>query len=204
MIAVVDYQMGNLRSVSKAIEAAGGSVTVTSDPDLVARADKVVLPGVGACGKAMENLAARGLDDAVKTAVSSGKQFLGICLGLQLLFETSFEDGEHQGLGIFPGSVVRFEPNPAAHEMKIPHIGWNRVEVTLPAPHLDGIKSGTYFYFVHSYYVAPDDDHLTACRTDYLCRFTSAVWRDNVFACQFHPEKSQAWGLKLLENFVNL
>lgn len=204
MIAVVDYGMGNLRSVSKALERVGGDVRVTGDPDAVARADKVVLPGVGAFEKALSNLKSAGLDEAVLAAVDAGKPFLGICLGLQLLFDTGYEEGEHAGLGVLRGTVVRFRRDEKRPELKIPQIGWNRVEVLRPAPHLAGIPSGTYFYFVHSYYVAPEDPSIAAGETEYLGRFTSAVWKDNIFASQFHPEKSQKWGLKLLENFVKL
>jgi len=204
MIAVVDYGMGNLRSVTKALERVGGDVTITSDPQEVARAAKVVLPGVGAFQDAMRNLQSRGLDAAVSEAISSGKQFLGICLGLQLLFETSCEDGVHRGLGVLSGEVVRFEPDESRPEMKIPQIGWNKVEFAAAPPHFTGIPSGTYFYFVHSYYAVPEESCVVAGKTEYLPRFASAVWRDNVFACQFHPEKSQRWGLKILENFVRL
>jgi len=204
MIAVVDYGMGNLRSVSKALEKVGGRVSLTGDPVEVARADKVVLPGVGAFEKAMAHLGAAGLDEAVTASIEAGKPFLGICLGLQLLFETSYEDGEHTGLGILPGEVVRFMRDEKRPQLKIPQIGWNRVEVAREAPHFDGIPSATYFYFVHSYYVAPADESIVAGETEYLGRFASAVWRGNIFACQFHPEKSQKWGLKLLENFVKL
>jgi glutamine amidotransferase len=203
-VAVIDYGMGNLRSVSKALEKAGARVVLTSDPCAVRRADKVVLPGVGAFRDAVANLASAGLDEAVKEAVRAGKPFLGVCLGQQLLFETSYEDGVHKGLGILPGEVVRFQADPSRPDMKIPHMGWNRVEFVGDAPHLAGIPSGTFFYFVHSYHVAPKDRALVAGETDYLGRFASVVWRDNVFACQFHPEKSQRWGLKLLENFVEL
>jgi len=204
MIAVVDYGMGNLRSVAKALERVGAAPELARSPEKVRSAEKIVLPGVGAFEKAMANLASTGLDAAVKEAVAAGKPFLGICLGLQLLFERSREDGDHEGLGILPGEVVRFESDPARPELKIPHMGWNGVEYESPAPHFEGIPSGTYFYFVHSYYVAPADASVCAGETEYLCRFTSAVWAENVFACQFHPEKSRRWGLRLLENFAKL
>ncbi len=204
MIAVVDYGMGNLRSVSKALEAVGGRVRVTGDAGEVSKADKVVLPGVGAFEKAAAALAAGGLDEAVKGAIWAGRPFFGICLGLQLLFETSHEDGAHSGLGVFSGEVVRFERDMARPQLKIPHIGWNQVEITSAAPHFAGIPPRTYFYFVHSYYVAPADNRIVAGRSEYLRPFAAAVWQDNVFASQFHPEKSQKWGLKLLENFVAL
>jgi len=204
MIAVVDYGMGNLRSVVKALEKVGGRVSLTSEPSVVDRAEKVVLPGVGAFRDAMLNLRSRGLDSSVSRAIADRKPFLGICLGLQLLFETSYEDGTYSGLGILPGEVVRFQSDPSRPDMKVPQIGWNRVDFSAPAPHFEGIPSGTFFYFVHSYYGAPADASAVAARTEYLCTFASAVWRDNVFASQFHPEKSQRWGLKLLENFVRL
>ncbi len=204
MIAVVDYGMGNLRSVSKALEKVGGKVILTNRPEDIQKADKVVLPGVGAFQDAMANLRENGLDASVLDAISSGKPFLGVCLGLQLLYEWSAEDGRHEGLGVIPGNVVRFEADSERPEMKIPQIGWNRARFVADAPHLEGIPSGTHFYFVHSYYGVPTDDSVAATRTDYLTEFTSAIWRDNVFACQFHPEKSQHWGLKLYENFVNL
>jgi imidazole glycerol-phosphate synthase subunit HisH len=204
MIAVVDYGMGNLRSVSKALERVGGRVTVTADPRALKKAEKVVLPGVGAFRDAIANLQALGLDEAVVEAIEDGKPFLGICLGQQLLFERSYEDGEYKGLAVFEGEVVKFDADPSQPECKIPQIGWNRVNFRTDSPFVAGIPSGTFFYFVHSYYVAPDDEALVAGETDYLARFASAVARDNVFACQFHPEKSQRWGLKLLENFVGL
>jgi imidazole glycerol-phosphate synthase subunit HisH len=204
MIAVVDYGMGNLRSVSKALERVGGRVTVTADPRALKKADKVVLPGVGAFRDAIANLEALGLDKAVVDAIEDGKPFLGICLGQQLLFERSYEDGEYKGLAVFEGEVVKFDADPSRPECKIPQIGWNRVNFRTDSPFVAGIPSGTFFYFVHSYYVAPDDGALVAGETEYLARFASAVARDNVFACQFHPEKSQRWGLKLLENFVGL
>jgi glutamine amidotransferase len=204
MIAVVDYGMGNLRSVAKALEKVGAQVLITSDPEAVLEADKVVLPGVGAFKDAMDNLSSRGLDRAVKDAIAGGKQFLGICLGLQLLYGVSYEDGEHKGLGVLAGEVVRFSADAARPELKIPQIGWNTVESMSQAPHLAGIPSGTFFYFVHSYYGVPADRSVVAGETEYLGRFASAVWKENVFACQFHPEKSQRRGLRLLENFVRL
>ncbi len=204
MIAVIDYGMGNLRSVSKALERVGGRPVVTSSAAEIRAAEKVVLPGVGAFQKAIRNLKDAGLDTVVKQAIADGRQFLGICLGLQLLFDKSWEDGEHRGLGVFGGEVVRFQADGARPEMKIPQMGWNRVNFTAAAPHFAGIPPEAYFYFVHSYYVAPADGSIIAGETEHLCRFASAVWKDNVFACQFHPEKSQKWGLKLLENFVRL
>ena len=201
MIAIIDYQMGNLRSVQKAFERVGTNATITSDPADLMRADKVVLPGVGACADAMAELKKRSLVEPIRETVASGKPFLGICLGLQLLFDVSYEDGEHEGLGIVPGKVVRFD---VPRDYKVPHMGWNQVVVRRPAPILKGITSGAHFYFVHSYYVAPQDPELIALETEYGRPFCSMLWRDNLFATQFHPEKSQADGLRLLKNFAEL
>ncbi len=201
MIAIVDYGMGNLRSVEKAIARAGAAVRVTSDPRHVREARGVVLPGVGAFGACMENLAGRGLVEPVRDAVASGKPFLGICLGLQLLFEESEEFGPIRGLGILPGRVVRFGGS-ALDGLKIPQMGWNRLKIRRSAGELAGIDEGAYVYFVHSYYVVPSQPDLVAATADYGVEFTAAIaWR-NVFACQFHPEKSQAVGLRLLANFA--
>lgn len=201
MIAVIDYGMGNLRSVQKGFEKVGHQATVTSDPADVDRADKVVLPGVGAFEDAMAELHRRGLIDPVLAAIDAGKPFLGICLGLQLLFETSFEHGQHKGLGVLEGEVVRFELPP---DYSVPHMGWNQLSIARRAPILEGIEEGTYFYFVHSYYVVPRDPQVIATTTDYPDPFCSMIWRDNLFATQFHPEKSQADGLRMLENFAEL
>ena len=201
MIAIVDYGMGNLRSVEKSLARTGVATTVTSDPSVIRDADGVVLPGVGAFGACMENLRARGLDDVIRDVVQAGKPFLGICLGLQLLFEESEEFGPVRGLGIMPGKVVRF----AGRELdglKIPQMGWNRLKVCRPVAELEGLGESPFVYFVHSYYVVPADPELTVGVTDYGVEFTAAIARDNVFACQFHPEKSQAVGLRILENFV--
>lgn len=201
MIAVVDYGMGNLRSVQKGFEKVGHQATVTGDPDEVARADKIVLPGVGAFEDAMAELRERNLVEPVLAAIDSGKPFLGICLGLQLLFDKSYEHGEHEGLGVIPGEVVRFELPP---EYSVPHMGWNQLAIARRAPILEGLNEGTYVYFVHSYYVVPRDPHVVATTTDYPKPFCSMVWRDNLFAAQFHPEKSQADGLRMLKNFAEL
>lgn len=204
MIVVIDYGMGNLRSVSKALEALGADVTVSSRPDEVARADKLILPGVGAFGAAMEELAARKLLDPIRRSLADGKPYLGICLGLQLLFETSEENPGVPGLGILPGRVRRFETNGHA-DLKVPHIGWNQVTTGRGGcPLLAGIPEGSFFYFVHSYYADPADRSLVSLETDYGTRFASMVWRGKLFATQFHPEKSQALGLRLLKNFIEL
>lgn len=200
-IAIIDYGMGNLRSVQKGFEKVGHSAVITSSPDVLAAAKKVVLPGVGAFEDAMRELQERGLVGVIGQSIESGKPFLGICLGLQLLFETSYEHGQQTGLGILRGEVVRFDL-PA--EFKVPHMGWNELEICRRAPLLEGIDPGTHFYFVHSYYVVPSDAEVIATETDYSGRFTSMIWRDNLYATQFHPEKSQSAGLRMLKNFAQL
>lgn len=200
-IAIIDYGMGNLRSVQKAFEKIGHSALITNEPDRLAAADKVVLPGVGAFADAMAELQRRDLVPAVRDAIEAGKPFLGICLGLQLLFDVSYEDGEHAGLGIIPGQVVRFDVPP---EYKVPHMGWNQIRPRGQVPLLAGLPSEPYVYFVHSYYVVPQSPEVVATETDYPTPFTSMIHRDNLFATQFHPEKSQADGLRMLRNFAEL
>jgi glutamine amidotransferase len=205
-IAVVDYGMGNLRSVSKAIEHVCGDmpVVVSSDPEAVRGAQRVVFPGQGAMPDCMRELEQRGLRPAVREAARS-KPFLGICIGLQMLFEFS-EEGGVAGLGLLPGRVQRFAPQhmvgPAGEKLKVPHMGWNEVEQTLAHPLWEGIASGSRFYFVHSYYPAPADPAVVAGIARYPFPFACAVARENLFAVQFHPEKSQAAGLRLLANFT--
>lgn len=201
MIAIIDYEMGNLRSVQKAFERVGHTATITSDPAVLAKASKIVLPGVGAFRDAIAALRQRRLVAPICDAIDQGKPFLGICLGLQLLFEKSFEDGEYDGLGVVPGKVVKFEV-PA--EYKVPHMGWNQLAFRRRPPIFDGVEEGAYFYFVHSYYVAPNDAGVVATETDYARPFCSSIWRENMFAVQFHPEKSQAAGLRVLKNFAKL
>ncbi|MEN6558428.1 MAG: imidazole glycerol phosphate synthase subunit HisH [Thermoguttaceae bacterium] len=201
MIAIIDYGMGNLRSVQKGFEKVGHQAVVTSDPAQVAAADRVVLPGVGAFEDAIAELRRLGLDRVVRETVDSGKPFLGICLGLQLLFDVSYENGRHAGLGIIPGEVVRFE---LPQEYTVPHMGWNQLAIRRPAPILNGLNEGVYVYFVHSYYVVPKDADVIATETDYGGPFCSMIWRDNLFATQFHPEKSQSDGLRILKNFAEL
>lgn len=198
MIAIVDYGMGNLRSVQKGIERVGFAAEVTRDRERVEGAAGVVLPGVGAFGACMDNLRTYGLIGTVRRVIERGTPFLGICLGMQLLFDESEEFGRVPGLGIFPGRVVRFQDQP---DLKVPHMGWNQITKRQDAPHLRGIDDGAFVYFVHSYYVVPADASLTATSTEYGVEFTSAIAHDNVFATQYHPEKSQAVGLKLLRNF---
>lgn len=211
MIAIIDYGMGNLRSVQKAFEAAGREAVVTREPRVIGEASHVVLPGVGAFGDCMVNLDRYGLIEPVHRAVRAGKPFMGICLGLQLLFTESEEFGLHKGLDIVPGRVRRFpfgapaaggEAAPPAARLKVPHMGWNGVTVTRPAPPLRGIASGAHLYFVHSYYVEPREAGVACSTTDYGLPFVSSIWRDNVFACQFHPEKSQTVGLQIIRNFA--
>jgi imidazole glycerol-phosphate synthase subunit HisH len=200
-IAIIDYQMGNLRSVQKAFEKVGHAARITSKPAELAAADKVVLPGVGAFGDAMAELRRRELVEPIREAIASGKPFLGICLGLQLLFDIGYEGGEFEGLGVFHGKVVRFDLAPP---LKVPHMGWNRGTIKASSPMLAGVADGSFFYFVHSYHVVPEDRGLIAIEADYGHPFCAAVARGNLLATQFHPEKSQAEGLKILKNFAEL
>jgi glutamine amidotransferase len=198
-IAIIDYQMGNLRSVQKGFEKVGQAAVITSDPRELAAAERVVLPGVGAFGDAIAELKRRELIEPIREAIAAGKPFLGICLGLQLLFDVGYEGGEYEGLGVLRGKVVRFDLPPP---LKVPHMGWNRGRIRRRSPVLEGIADGAYFYFVHSYYVVPDDPAVVAIEAEYGHPFCAAVWRDNLFATQFHPEKSQADGLRILKNFA--
>lgn len=203
-IAIIDYDMGNLRSVAKAFEKLGKEAVVTREPRVIRDAGHVVLPGVGAFRDCMQNLHAYGLTEEALRAIESGKPFLGICLGLQLLFEESSEFGTHKGLGVIRGKVVKFSsdmPDDGGGRLKVPHMGWNEALVTKPSSLFKGMDEKDYFYFVHSYYAKPDDASVTLTKTEYGIGFTSAIEKDNVFACQFHPEKSQKAGLKILENF---
>ena len=248
MIVVIDYGMGNLRSVSKALESLGAAVRVSGDPADVASAEKLVLPGVGAFPAAMRELTARRLVDPIKAAIASGTPYLGICLGLQLLFERSEEGEGAEGLGVLAGTVKRFsfdaERSPSAAPLKVPHMGWNQVHsegkpalspsavssgtaysapsdrLTPPLPGggipfqvaggqpscplLRGIAEGSFVYFVHSYYADPRDRSVVALESEYGVTFTAMVWRERLYATQFHPEKSQSVGLQLLRNFVAL
>jgi len=199
MIAIIDYGMGNLRSVQKGFERVGYEALVTDEPGKLAEATALVLPGVGAFSAAMERLREAGLVEAIKQEIDSGKPYLGICLGLQLLFTESEEGGYHSGLGVIEGKVVRFPTG-----LKVPHIGWNQIEIKKKAPVLEGIEDGDFFYFVHSYYASPVDQSNIAATTDYGVDFTSIIWKDNIFALQCHPEKSQKLGLKILSNFGKL
>lgn len=200
-IVIVDYGMGNLRSVQKGFETVGVPAVVSDDPHVVEQADKIVLPGVGAFPDAMAGLSARGLIEPIKQAISAEKPFLGICLGLQLLFDVGEEGGPCPGLGILRGRVVRFHLN---NGYKVPHMGWNELVIKRPAPALQGLSSGVHMYFVHSYYVVPEDPSVIAVEANYPTPFTAAVWQGRLFATQFHPEKSQRNGLQILENFAKL
>jgi glutamine amidotransferase len=197
-VAIIDYGMGNLRSAQKGLEKAGVNAFVTNDPKEVDTADGVVLPGVGAFRDCMANLTQARLVDPVQNAIREGKPFLGICIGMQLLLSVSEEFGLHQGLDVIKGRVVRF---PVLKDLKVPHMGWNRVHPTSGNPLFEGIPDGTYFYFVHSYFAIPEEGDLVAGWTDYGTRFCSVITRGNLFATQFHPEKSDKWGIKVLHNF---
>jgi glutamine amidotransferase len=200
MIAIIDYGMGNLRSVQKGFERVGREAVVTSDAKTILSAGKVVLPGVGAFPDCMRNLEENGLIDVVKQSVSSGKPFLGICLGLQLLFTESEEFGISKGLDIIKGRVVRFK-GPEFKDLKIPHMGWNSVSIKRKPHAMIDVPDNSNLYFVHSFHVVPDDKSVIATTTNYGFDFVSSIWKDNIFATQFHPEKSQALGLSILKHF---
>ena len=191
--------MGNLRSVQKGFERVGHQAFVTSDPDEIAKADRVVLPGVGAFRDAIAEVRKRNLVEPMKEAIAEGKPFLGICLGMQLLFEVGYEDGTYEGMGVFPGDVVRFD---LPSDYKVPHMGWNQLQMHSASPLFKGVGETSHFYFVHSYFVVAKNESDVAATADYGSDFCASVWRDNIFATQFHPEKSQANGLKLLKNFA--
>lgn len=238
MITIVDYGMGNLHSVRKAVERAGVAAEVTSEPEAVARAERLILPGVGGFGDAIGHLRAHHLVEPILEYLQRGRPFLGICLGLQLLFETGYEDGVFAGLGVFEGEVVRFTgpayappvdefsatvpacavaeggalpavvtlPAPAKASrqgLKVPHMGWNALDIRRRPPVLDGLGDRPSVYFVHSYHVVPKDASIIATTTDYGGPFVSMVWHEHIMACQFHPEKSQAVGLALIDRFVH-
>ena len=201
MIAIIDYGMGNLASVQNAFLKLGYAAHTTNRPEEILAAEKVVLPGVGAFADAIANIRSLGLDRTIYELVARGTPLLGICLGLQLLFTESYENGIHRGLDIIPGRVEKFQLPP---QYKVPQIGWNNIEVNPGSRLLAGIPSGSYFYFVHSYYVVPDDESVVAARTKYGIKFVSAIEKGNLFATQFHPEKSSDLGLKILKNFGEL
>jgi imidazole glycerol-phosphate synthase subunit HisH len=201
MIVVVDYGMGNLRSVQKGFEKVGQAAIISRDPDEIRKASRLVLPGVGAFPECMSNLGELNLIEPIKEFINSGRPFLGICLGLQLLFDDSEEFGMHKGLGVIPGTVKGFERNMG---LKIPHMGWNQVVFRQDTPIFRGIPTGSYFYFVHSFYVVAKETSHVAAETDYGISFTCAIASNNLFAVQFHPEKSQENGLRILTNFASL
>jgi glutamine amidotransferase len=207
MIAIIDYGMGNLRSVQKGFEHTGHETVVTGDAKTVLNADKVVLPGVGAFSDCMKNLEQYGLIDAVRASISSGKPFLGICLGLQLLFTESEEFGTSRGLNIIKGKVVRFKgpafdtPHSTLGTLKVPHMGWNSLTFKMRPPALIDVPENSHVYFVHSFHVVPEDKAVIATTTPYGIDFVSSIWKDNILAVQFHPEKSQALGLSILKRF---
>ena len=198
MIAIIDYGMGNLRSVQKGFERVGFQAEVTREVSKIASARGIVLPGVGAFQACMENLRRFELIETIQRVVRDQKPFLGICLGFQLLFAESEEFGLQKGLDLFPGRVVGFH---AGNGLKVPHMGWNRIEKKQDTPFLDGLSSGDYVYFVHSFYVVPEISSLVATTTDYGSPFVSSIATERLFACQFHPEKSQELGLRILANF---
>ncbi|AWM37251.1 Imidazole glycerol phosphate synthase subunit HisH 1 [Gemmata obscuriglobus] len=199
---IVDYGMANLRSVQKAFEQVGHNATISGDPKHVATASRVVLPGVGAFRDAIARLRETGLDEAVRRHIDAGRPFLGICLGMQLLFSRSHEDGVHAGLNVFQGDVVKFPPSPA---LKVPHMGWNTLKLVRPdCPLFQGLPADPAVYFVHSYFAAPAAGEIVVATADYPAPFCSVVWKGNVYATQFHPEKSQRIGVQMLRNFSSL
>lgn len=202
MITIVDYGMGNLASVKNAVKRYTAKVSVSSEPQDIEKADKLILPGVGAFEDAYNEIEKRNLLSGISAFLESGRPFLGICLGLQLLFTRSFENGEHKGFDAIKGDVVGFD---RTGSLKIPHMGWNNIVPVRPGcPLLKGVAKEAHVYFVHSYYVVPEDGSVVAATTDYGVNFCSMLWKENIFAMQFHPEKSQEQGLKIIENFVGL
>lgn len=200
MIAIIDYGMGNIHSVNKALQLYGAKTIVTNKASEISKADKIVLPGVGAFDDAMQELKMQGLISVIKKELNSGKPFLGICLGMQILFEESQEAKKAKGLGMLKGRVKRFKET---GNLKVPHMGWNQLKISNTCPLLEDIASGAYVYFCHSYYPEPAEKKVVAATTDYGRDFSSVVWKDNVYGVQFHPEKSQKIGLKIVENFLS-
>ncbi len=201
MIAIIDYDAGNLKSVEKALKSLGQETIVSRDSSVIKAADKVILPGVGSFGDAMNNLDHFNLVDTIKDIAESGKPFLGICLGLQLLFERSDETPGAEGLSILPGEILRIPPSDG---LKIPHMGWNSINIKDNARLFNGVPDNSYVYFVHSYYLKASDEDIVAATTEYSTHIHASVEKNNIFACQFHPEKSSDIGLRILNNFANL
>ena len=201
-LSIIDYGMANLRSVQKAFEHVGTHAQIISQPEQIEKADKIVLPGVGAFQDAVRTLRDKELAGPIVRHIEAGKPFLGICLGLQMLFDVGYEDGEHRGLGVLKGKCVRFDVDEVMG-LKVPHMGWNQLEVRRQSPLLRDLPTGCNVYFVHGYHVVPDDQSVIATTTDYGHPFVSSIWRDNIVATQFHPEKSQKVGLQMLANFAN-
>ena len=204
MIAIIDYGMGNLRSVQKGFEKIGADAVVTADPRVVLEADKIVLPGVGAFRDCMHNLEQAGFVEPILKVIADGRPFLGICVGMQLLFSDSVEFGLYRGLDLIPGHVLRFPEGmrEGDEDLKVPHMGWNQLNFMRKPEAFGDVDEGTNVYFVHSYYVKPDDEGVIAATTNYGIEFCSAIWKDNIVATQFHPEKSQHAGLRILKNFA--
>jgi len=210
-IAIIDYRMGNLRSVQKAVEHVGGVAELVNTPDAVMAVDKLILPGVGAFGDGIRFLNELGLSDPIRAFIKTGKPVLGICLGMQLIFDGSEEDappgindGLVTGLGVLPGRIVKFDVQRGGQRLKVPQMGWNALKWDRPDPLLDGLDQGSAVYFVHSYYAQPADDSLTSARANYGGDFCASIHKDNLFATQFHPEKSQRVGMTILKNFVGM
>ncbi len=206
MIAIIDYGMGNLRSVQKGFEKIGREAVITDDPQVVLQAERIVLPGVGAFRDCMHNLEQGGFVEPILKVIAEGRPFLGICVGMQLLCTDSVEFGLYSGLNVIPGHVLRFPDRMTVNgeNLKVPQMGWNQLSFKRRPPAFDGIDNGSNVYFVHSYYVNPDDSSVIATTTDYGIEFCSSVWKDNIVATQFHPEKSQGIGLHILKNFAEL
>lgn len=201
MIAIIDYDAGNMKSVEKALAFLGADFVVTRDPDELKKADKLILPGVGAFGDAMHALDSFGLTEVIKNLVSGGKPILGICLGMQLFFEESEESPGVKGLSLLPGKIVKFS---SEHGLKIPQIGWNSLDIVKESALFDGVKDGSFVYFVHSYYLKAGDERIVAACCDYGDHVHAAVEWNNIYACQFHPEKSSETGLRILKNYISL
>ncbi len=202
MITIIDYDMGNLRSVQKGFEKVGAQARFARHPDEILTAEKLILPGVGAFRDAIAALKERHLIEPIFDYLKTGKPMMGICLGLQLLFDRSYEDGEYEGLGLIPGEVVRFEPEDPT--LKVPHMGWNSLSIKRDCPIMKGLPEDPFVYFVHSYYVKPTEKSTIVATSDYAGEFTAVIQKDNIMATQFHPEKSQSVGLKILQNFAEL